>query len=416
MGQTLAEKIISAHAGGPAAPGELVIADVDAALVQDGTGPLSVRELEKAGKVQAAHPERTVIFLDHASPSPRKELSNAHMILRDFAAKTGVVVSEIGQGVCHQRMVEDYIRPGDLLVGADSHTVTSGALGAFATGMGSTDVAFAIALGKVWLRVPESFNIELAGSFPPGVYAKDLMLSIIGHIGADGATYKSLDFTGPGAAGLTMSERFTLSNMAVEAGAKTGIFAADAKTKAFLAEMGRPGDFSPIAADPDAVYEKTFAFDLGKLVPTVSFPHTVDNTHPVGEAKGIKINQAFIGTCTNGRLDDLEVAAGIVKGKKAATGVRFLVCPASRKVYRAALDKGLLGIFVDAGATVLPPGCGPCVGIHQGVLGDGEVCIATQNRNFHGRMGNPEGFIYLASPATVAASALTGEITDPRGI
>jgi 3-isopropylmalate/(R)-2-methylmalate dehydratase large subunit len=416
MGQTLAEKIISAHAGGPAAPGVLVIADVDAALVQDGTGPLSVRELEKAGKVQAAHPERTVIFLDHASPSPRKELSNAHAILRDFAAKTGVKVSEIGQGVCHQRMVEDYIRPGDLLVGADSHTVTSGALGAFATGMGSTDVAFAIALGKVWLRVPESFNIELAGSFPRGVYAKDLMLSIIGHIGADGATYKSLDFTGPGASGLTMSERFTLSNMAVEAGAKSGIFAADGKTKAFLAEMGRPGDFSPIAPDPDAVYEKTFSFDLGKLEPTVSFPHTVDNTKPVGEAQGIKIHQAFIGTCTNGRLDDLEVAAGIVTGKKAAAGVRFLVCPASRKVYRAALDKGLLGIFVDAGATVLPPGCGPCVGIHQGVLGDGEVCIATQNRNFHGRMGNPEGFIYLASPATVAASALAGEITDPRGI
>jgi 3-isopropylmalate/(R)-2-methylmalate dehydratase large subunit len=416
MGFSLAEKIISAHSGGPAAPGELVIADVDAALVQDGTGPLSVRELEKAGKVQAAHPERTVIFLDHASPSPRKELSNAHAILRDFAAKTGVIVSEIGQGVCHQRMVEDFIRPGDLLVGADSHTVTSGALGAFATGMGSTDVAFAIALGKVWLRVPESFKIELTGSLPPGVYAKDLMLSIIGHIGADGATYKSMEFLGPGATGLTMSERFTLSNMAVEAGAKAGIFAADAKTKEFLAQMGRPGDFSPIAPDPDAVYEKVFAFDLGKLEPTVSFPHTVDNTRPVGEAEGIKIHQAFIGTCTNGRLDDLRVAAGIVKGKRAAPGVRFLVCPASRKVYRAALDEGLLGIFVDAGATVLPPGCGPCVGIHQGVLGDGEVCIATQNRNFHGRMGNPEGFIYLASPATVAASALTGEITDPRGV
>ncbi|HUT97810.1 MAG TPA: 3-isopropylmalate dehydratase large subunit [bacterium] len=416
MGLSLAEKIISAHSGGPAAPGELVIADVDAALVQDGTGPLSVRELEKAGKVQAAHPERTVIFLDHASPSPRKELSNAHTILRDFAAKTGVIVSEIGEGVCHQRMVEDYIRPGDLLVGADSHTVTSGALGAFATGMGSTDVAFAIALGKVWLRVPESFKIELTGTFPPGVYAKDLMLSIIGHIGADGATYKSLDFTGPGASGLTMSERFTLANMAVEAGAKAGIFAADEKTREFLAEMGRPGDFSPIAPDPDAVYEKTFAFDLGKIEPTVSFPHTVDNTRPVGEAGGIKIHQAFIGTCTNGRLDDLRIAAGIVKGKKAAAGVRFLICPASRKVYRAALVEGLLETFVDSGATVLPPGCGPCVGIHQGVLGDGEVCIATQNRNFHGRMGNPEGFIYLASPATVAASALAGEITDPRRI
>lgn len=414
MGQTLSEKIISAHCGREVKPGELVIAEVDAALVQDGTGPLSVRELERAGYVRAAHPDRTVIFLDHASPSPRKELSNAHNILRDFAAKTGVIVSEIGDGVCHQRMVEDYIRPGDLLVGADSHTVTSGALGAFATGMGSTDVAFAIALGKVWLRVPESFRIELTGSFPAGVYAKDLMLSIIGCIGADGATYKVLDFVGPAAGELTMSERFTLSNMSVEAGAKAGIFAADEKTKAYLKEVGRPGDYGEIAPDPDAVYEKTFTFDLGKIEPTVSFPHTVDNTHPVGEAGGIKINQAFIGTCTNGRLDDLRIAAAIVKGKKVARGVRFLVCPASRKVYLAALGEGLLETFVTAGGTVLPPGCGPCVGIHQGVLGDGEVCIASQNRNFHGRMGNPEGFIYLASPATVAASALTGEITDPR--
>ncbi len=416
MGQTLSEKIISAHCGRVVKSGELVIAEVDAALVQDGTGPLSVSELERAGFVQAAHPDRTVIFLDHASPSPRKELSNAHNILRDFSAKTGVIVSEIGDGVCHQRMIEDYIRPGDLLVGADSHTVTSGALGAFATGMGSTDVAFAIALGKVWLRVPESFGIELTGSFPAGVYAKDLMLSIIGRIGADGATYKVLDFVGPAAGELTMSERFTLSNMSVEAGAKAGIFAADEKTKAYLKEVGRPGDFSEIAPDPDAVYEKSFAFDLGKIEPTVSFPHTVDNTRPVGEAEGIKINQAFIGTCTNGRLDDLRIAAEMVKGKKVARGVRFLVCPASRKVYLAALREGLLETFVTAGGTVLPPGCGPCVGIHQGVLADGEVCIATQNRNFHGRMGNPEGFIYLASPATVAASALTGEITDPRRV
>ncbi|MCK4593790.1 3-isopropylmalate dehydratase large subunit [bacterium] len=416
MGQTLSERIISAHCGREVEPGELVIAEVDAALVQDGTGPLSVSELERAGYVRAAHPSRTVIFLDHSSPSSRKELSNAHNILRDFAAETGVIVSEIGDGVCHQRMVEDYTRPGDLLVGADSHTVTSGALGAFATGMGSTDVAFAIALGKVWLRVPESFKIELTGSLPAGVYAKDLMLSIIGRIGADGATYKSLDFVGPAAGELTMSERFTLSNMSVEAGAKAGIFAADEKTKAYLKEVGRPGDYRKITPDPDAVYEKTFTFDLGKIEPTVSFPHTVDNTRPVGEARGIKINQAFIGTCTNGRLDDLRIAAEIVKGKKVAGGVRFLICPASRKVYLAALGDGLLETFVAAGGTVLPPGCGPCVGIHQGVLGDGEVCIATQNRNFHGRMGNPEGFIYLASPATVAASALTGEITDSRRV
>ena len=416
MGQTLSEKIISVHAGKEVKPGELVIADVDAALVQDGTGPLSVKELEAVGLTQAAHPERTVLFLDHASPSPRKELSNAHKILRDFAAKTGVILSEIGEGVCHQRMVEDFARPGDLLVGADSHTVTSGALGAFATGMGSTDVGFAIALGKVWLRVPESFAIELTGSFNKGVYAKDLMLTIIGHISADGATYKAMEFLGAAAPELPMPDRLVLSNMAVEAGAKAGLFASDEKTKAYLEEVGRGEHFKPLAPDADATYERTFTFDLSKIEPTVSFPHTVDNTHPVGEAKEIKINQAFIGTCTNGRLEDLRIAARIVEGKTVACGVRFLVVPASRKVYMSALREGLLEVFLAAGGVIMPPGCGPCVGVHQGVLGDEEVCISAQNRNFHGRMGNPKGFIYLASPATVAASALTGKITDPREV
>ncbi|MBA7602193.1 2,3-dimethylmalate dehydratase large subunit [subsurface metagenome] len=414
MGQTLSEKIISEHCGRQVKPGDLVIADVDAALVQDGTGPLSVKELEKAGLVQAVHPERTVLFLDHASPSPRSELSNAHNILRSFAARTGVIVSEIGEGVCHQRMVEEFARPGDLLVGADSHTVTSGALGAFATGMGSSDVGFAIALGKVWLRVPETFKIELTGSFKPGVFAKDLMLSVIGHIGADGATYKAMEFLGPVAHTLPMHERFVLSNMSVEAGAKAGLFAADEKTKAYLEDAGRGEDFTALAPDDDAVYEKTFSFDLGEIEPTVSFPHTVDNIRKVGEARGIKIDQAFIGTCTNGRLEDLRIAAEIVKGKKVASGVRFLIVPASRKVYLEAMREGLMETFVEAGGVIQPPGCGPCVGIHQGVLGDGEACISAQNRNFKGRMGNPEGSIYLASPATVAASALTGKITDPR--
>jgi 3-isopropylmalate/(R)-2-methylmalate dehydratase large subunit len=414
MGQTLSEKIISAHAGKEVKPGELVIADVDAALVQDGTGPLAVKELEKAELIQAAHPDRTVLFLDHSSPSPRKELSNAHNVLREFAKKTGVIVSEIGEGVCHQRMVEDFARPGDLLVGADSHTVTSGALGAFATGMGSSDVGFAIALGKVWLRVPESFKIELTGSFSKGVYAKDLMLSIIGHIGADGATYKAMEFLGTAAAELPMHERFVLSNMSVEAGAKAGLFASDDETKTYLEGMGRGKHFKEMVPDKDAIYEQTFTFDLSKIEPTVSFPHTVDNTRKVSETKGVKIDQAFVGTCTNGRLEDLRIAAKIVKGKKVASGVRFLIVPASRKVYLAAMKEGLLETLMEAGGVIQPPGCGPCVGIHQGVLGDGEACISSQNRNFHGRMGNPEGFIYLASPATVAASALTGKITDPR--
>ncbi|MBD3286081.1 homoaconitate hydratase family protein [candidate division WOR-3 bacterium] len=412
MSKTISEKIIAVHCGKDVKPGDLVVADVDAALVQDGTGPLSVQELRKAGLVKAAHPDRSILFLDHASPSPRKELSNAHNILREFARETGVVVSEIGEGVCHQRMVEDFARPGDLIVGADSHTVTSGALGAFATGMGSSDVGFAIALGKVWLRVPESFKIDLIGFFNPGVFAKDLMLHIIGHIGADGATYKAMEFVGPAAAELPMHERFVLSNMAVEAGAKAGIFSSDEKTKAYLEEAGRGDYYKFLEPDPDAAYEKTFTFDLAKIEPTVSFPHTVDNTRTISEAADVKIDQAFVGTCTNGRLEDLRIAADIVKGKKVK--VRFFVVPASKKVYLAALREGLLETLAEAGAVIQPPGCGPCVGIHQGVLADGEVCISSQNRNFKGRMGNPEGFIYLASPATVAASALAGKITDPR--
>jgi len=413
MGLTIAEKIISAHTGARVQADELVVAEVDGSLVQDGTGPLSISELEEAGLVQVKIPERTVLFIDHAAPSPRKELSNSHRKLREFAQKTGAILSEVGEGVCHQRMIEDWARPGDLIVGADSHTCTYGALGAFSTGMGSTDVAYAMALGKVWLRVPRSFRIELQGKFQPGVYAKDFILSFIGQIGADGATYKALEFSGE-MANLRMDERFTISNMAVEAGAKAGLFPTDELTRKYLREQGREGDFKEVKPDPDAQYEKELEFDLSQIEPTVSFPHTVDNTKSVKEAKGIKIDQAYIGTCTNGRIEDLRIAAGILKGRKVAQRVRLLVIPASRKTYLQALQEGLITTFVEAGGSVLAPGCGPCVGVHEGALGDGEVCLSTQNRNFKGRMGNPEGFIYLGSPATVAASAIRGEITDPR--
>ena len=416
MGQTIAEKILSQHAGHNVKAGELCIAKVDVAAVQDGTGPLMVQEFKKLGKKSPANPSRCILFIDHASPSPRKELSNTHMVLREFAKETGAVLSETGCGVCHQRLVESFVNPGEILVGADSHTCTSGALGAFATGMGSTDIAVAMAFGKTWMKVPQTFKILVNGEFPKGVYAKDLILHLIGMIGADGATYKALEFHGSTIKNMTMADRFTLANMAVEAGAKAGLFVTDEKTKAYLKEMGREDKFVQIKPDDDAVYERIIEIDASKLEPTVACPHTVDNTKPAKELKNVKVNQVFIGTCTNGRIEDLRVAAKILKGKQINPDVRLIVVPASKTVYKQAIDENLLSVFVDAGASILAPGCGPCVGVHAGVLGDGEVCLATQNRNFQGRMGNTKGFIYLSSPAVAACSAINGYITDPRDI
>ncbi len=416
MGQTIAEKILSEHAGKKVVPGELIISKIDAVMVQDGTGPLAVSEFEKLNKDKLYNPERTILFIDHAAPSPRKELSNSHMVLRNFAKKYGAVLSECGEGVCHQRLIETFINPGEVLLGADSHTCTSGALGAFATGVGSTDIAVVMALGKTWLKVPSTFKIVLEGSFPKGVYAKDLILHLIGLIGADGATYKALEFTGSGARNLTMSERFTISNMAVEAGAKAGLFETDEKTFEYLKEQGREDKFKEIKADNDAVYERVININLNELKPTISCPHTVDNTKTIDEMPKVELNQVYIGTCTNGRIEDLRIAAGILKGKKVKDGVRLLVSPASRKVFLQALEEGLITIFVEAGASIVTSGCGACVGVHAGILGDGEVCLATQNRNFKGRMGNTEGFIYLSSPATAAYSAIKGYIADVREV
>ena len=415
MGQTIAEKIISQHAGKKVKAGELCIAKVDVAAVQDGTGPLMVQEFKKLGKKTLANPQRSILFIDHASPSPRKELSNTHLVLREFAKETGAVLSDTGAGVCHQRLVESFVNPGEILVGADSHTCTSGALGAFATGMGSTDVAVAMALGKTWLKVPSTFKIEVNGEFQKGVYAKDLILHLIGEIGADGATYRALEFCGSTVENMSMADRFTLANMAVEAGAKAGLFVSDEKTREYLEKQGRGDKFTEIKPDEDAVYERVIKIDASKLEPTVSCPHTVDNTKPAKALKDVKINQVFIGTCTNGRIEDLRIAAEILKGKKVNPDVRLIVVPASKQVYLQAMDEGLLKIFVESGGQILGPGCGPCVGVHAGTLGDGEVCLATQNRNFQGRMGNTKGFIYLCSPATAAVSAINGYITDPRG-
>ncbi|MHB8169200.1 MAG: 3-isopropylmalate dehydratase large subunit [Thermoleophilia bacterium] len=414
MASTLAEKIIGAHVGRDVKAGEIVVTPVDVAALQDGTGPLALTQLQELGLIRAHNPEKTVLFIDHAAPSPRKELSNAHMSLRKFAAGTGAVLSEIDEGVCHQRLVESFASPGDILIGADSHSCTSGALGAFATGMGSTDVGIGIATGKTWLKVPATLRVTMSGEFPPGVYAKDLMLHLIGLIGADGATYMAIEFTGPLAQAMSMPERFTLCNMAVEAGAKTGLFAADETTRKYLEQQGRGGDYRELAADEGAQYQRTVEIDAQALEPTVSAPHTVDNTMTAVAAAGTKVNQVYIGTCTNGRIEDLRIAAEVLRGRRRHPDTRLIVTPASRSVYLKAAEEGLLTVFVEAGATVTGPGCGACVGVHGGILGDGEVCIATQNRNFQGRMGNAEAFIWLASPATAAASALAGEIVDPR--
>lgn len=411
MGQTLAEKIISEHAGRSVKASELVIANVDVCAVQDGTGPLTVQEFKKLGKEKLNNPERTILFIDHASPSPRKELSNTHTVLREFSKEYGAVLSDVGAGVCHQRLIETFVNPCEILVGADSHTCTSGALGAFATGMGSTDIAVAMALGKTWLKVPQTFKIEVTGKFKKGICSKDLMLHLIGLIGADGATYRALEFCGDTIENMEMSERFTLANMAVEAGAKAGLFIADEKTKEYLKQHGREDKFRTLKPDTDAVYERIIKINAEDIKHTVSCPHTVDNTKAVEELDKIKVDQVFIGTCTNGRIEDLRIVAEILKGKKANPDVRLLICPASKEVYLKALDEGLINIFVEANAAILPPGCGPCVGVHAGTLADDEVCLATQNRNFQGRMGNTKGFIYLSSPYVAAYTALRGYIS-----
>jgi 3-isopropylmalate/(R)-2-methylmalate dehydratase large subunit len=416
MAKTLAEKLLGRKLGREVSAGEIVVSPVDLAFVQDTTGPLTVREFQGSGFTKLANKQKTVLFLDHAAPSPQAQLATDHIILRDFAGETGCVLSDVGAGVCHQIVAEEIAQPGDIIVGADSHTVTAGGLGAFATGMGSSDVAVAFALGKTWFRVPETARVEVKGAFRKGVYAKDLILHLTGQIGADGATYEALEFGGPTIDIMTMPGRLTIANMAVEAGAKVGVFPSDRITEAYLKEMDRPGDYQPIAADKGAAYDRVIEIDASAIEPTVAKPHTVDNTALARELRNVKIQQVFLGTCTNGRLEDLAIAAGMLKGKKINTKTRLVVVPASRRILLAAMDAGYIRTLIEAGAMVISPGCGACLGLHQGVLGDGEACLSTANRNFKGRMGNPNSFVYLGSPATAAATALTGVITDPREV
>ena len=416
MGQTLTEKILSHHEGKAVRPGQFILAHVDWTLMQDGTGPLTVRQFEALGKGRLKDPARCLVFLDHAAPSPRRELSNDHRFLREFCEKTGAILNEVGDGVCHQLVAERYIAPAQVLFGADSHTCTAGAFGAYATGMGSTDVAVAMALGKTWLRIPETIHVLLRGTLQEGISAKDAILTLIGKLGADGANYQALEFGGSGVEGLDMESRLTMANMAVESGAKCGLFPSDEITRAYLEDQGRGEAYVPVTPDEDAVYAWEIAVDLDTIVPQVACPHTVDNVFPVDAPEVPKdpVQQVVIGTCTNGRVSDFAAAAKILQGRQRHPGTRLLVVPSSRRVLKDLMEKNLLEVFLDAGATFVTPGCGPCVGVHAGALGDGERCLSTQNRNFKGRMGNPNAEIYLASPLTAAATAIKGKIADPR--
>jgi len=416
MGKTLAEVILSEKTGVDLRAGDIAVAPVDLVFAQYGTAPLAIRQFRACGFDQLADPLHAVFFLDHNAHTPTRELSNDHRLIRDFATEMGAWLSDVGEGICHQVIAESFAGPGDIIIGADSHTVSAGALGSFATGMGSTDVAIALALGKTWFRVPSSIRVSVGGRLQAGVSAKDLILQLIGSMGADGGTYASMEFCGDGVDAMSISERLTIANMVVEAGAKVGLFPADDTTRVYLDGRGRGHRFRPLGAEAGAVYERVVEIDASQVEPMVAKPHAVDNGAPVAEVRGTKVHQVFIGTCTNGRLDDLEVAAAILRGRHCHPETRLLVTPASREVLLEAIKAGYMQSLIEAGAVVLPPGCAGCVGVHQGILGDGEVCLSTANRNFKGRMGNPESSIFLGSPATAAASALKGEITDPREV
>jgi len=401
-GKTIAEKILGAHAGREVTAGEIVLCGVDRIMMHDANGPLAIRAFQNMGGEHVFDPDKVVIIFDHCAPAPNEKLSNVQNFSRQFAAAQHTHFHEGGHGVCHQLMVEHgYVSAGDLVIGTDSHTCTYGAVGALSTGLGATDVAAALLTGKLWFRVPQTIRVNLRGALPAMCSAKDVILAVIGMIRADGANYRSIEFYGEWLEHSTLADRMTVANMVVEMGAKCGFPCA--------------GDLG-IAADPDASYAKTVEIDLSQLSPVVAKPHLVDNTCPVDAVVGIPIQQAVIGSCTNGRLQDLSAAAAILRGKRVKDGVRLLILPASESVLNEAAKNGVLSALIEAGAIICTPGCGICVGTLGGVPADGDTVISTTNRNFLGRMGNNRASIYLASPETVAASALCGCITDPRDL
>ena len=410
MGMTIAEKIIAAAAGVESArPGDIHTVNLDRMMSNDGTTHLTVDMYNnQLNHPHIADPKKLVFIVDHNVPSDNPKTAASQKKMRDFARENGIDFWE-GKGVCHQIMMENYVCSGELIFGADSHTCSYGAVGAFGTGVGCTDFLYGMVTGTSWVLVPETVKFNLVGKLPEGVYARDLILEIIGTVGANGCNYQVMEFTGEGAKTLSISDRIALCNMAVEAGAKTGIFEPDEKAIAYLEEHGR----KPKAiyhSDPDAVYAREYTFDLSKVRPVVAKPDFVDNLCPAEEVRGIKIDEAFLGSCNNGRIEDLRVGASIIKGHKVADSVRFLVVPASLEIYKQALKEGLIDIFMDAGAIVMNPNCSVCWGSCQGVIGENEVLISTGTRNFKGRAGHPSSKVYLGSAATVTASAIAGKI------
>ncbi|MFA5113307.1 MAG: 3-isopropylmalate dehydratase large subunit [Candidatus Margulisiibacteriota bacterium] len=414
MGKTIAEKILSNHSGKDAKAGDIVIADLDFMIGQDGTSGVAIDSFRKMNAKKVFDPRKIAIIIDHSSPSPNEGVSAIHKKIREFTKEQGIKLYDIGCGVCHQLTPEQgHVVPGDLVIGADSHTCTYGAINVFSTGIGSTDLAAGMISGKLWFKVPETLKVVYKGKLPKGIYSKDLILNLIGQIGADGATYLALEIVGDAIDALSVDARFTLSNMAIECGAKAGLMNADAKVLEWVKQHGQKKP-NPQAADKDAVYKQVVEIDVAKLEPQIAKPHQVDNTCGVSAVAGTPVQQGLIGTCTNGRLEDFQVAAQILKGKKVKDGCRLIVAPSSKDILLAMIKDGTYQSLLDSGAVAVTPGCGPCVGTHNGVPSDGENVISTANRNFLGRMGNRNAFIYLGSPATVAASLIEGQITDPR--
>ena len=419
MGMTMTQKILAAHAGlESVVAGQLIEAELDLVLGNDITSPVAIHEIEKMNVDGVFHKDKIALVMDHFAPNKDIKSAQHCKCVREFACKHEISnYFDVGEmGIEHALLPEKGLTvAGDVIIGADSHTCTYGALGAFSTGVGSTDMAAGMATGKAWFKVPSAIKFNIVGKPAPWVSGKDVILHIIGMIGVDGALYKSMEFVGEGIKNLSMDDRFTIANMAIEAGGKNGIFPVDDLTREYMKEHSvRP--FVEYEADEDAVYDEEYTIDLSTLKPTVAFPHLPENTRTIDEVGDVKIDQVVIGSCTNGRMDDLRVAAKIMEGKKVAKGNRVIVIPATQKIYLDAMSEGLLRTFVEAGAIVSTPTCGPCLGGYMGVMAEGERCVSTTNRNFVGRMGHVESEVYLASPAVAAASAITGKISSPEEV
>ncbi|MCP4481998.1 MAG: 3-isopropylmalate dehydratase large subunit [bacterium] len=414
LGLNMVEKIMSRHTNKIVKAGDIAICDIDFAFGQDGTSGMIIDAFREMEAKKVFDPKNCAMILDHSSPSPIIGVSAIHKKIREFTKEQGIILHDVGDGVCHQLVPEKgHVVPGDLIVGADSHTCTYGALNSCSTGMGSTDVAGAMVAGKTWFKIPEIIKFVCNGKFPKGVYSKDLILYLIGQLTADGATYKACEYVGEAIADLSIEARMTIANMAIEMGAKFGIMESDEKTSAWL--KGKTDrEFLAVESDDNANYSQIIETDVTNLGPKIAMPHTVDNVCPIEDVLGKKMDQAVLGTCTNGRIEDFKVAAEVIKGHKVHPDVRFIIVPASRSILLQAMELGYIQTLVEAGAALVTPGCGPCVGTHNGVPSNGENVISTANRNFKGRMGNGSAFIHLGSPATVVASAIESKIADPR--